>query len=187
MSETHVNEENEKELELEAEAGEQTGAVAEEQETENNAEVSIEMKELMEFKDKFYYVAAEMENLKRRHERQLQDQIKFGTEKVMMGLLDVVDNLERTLQAIENDEDDKVKNIYTGVDMVRGQFLDTLKSHGLEKIDTEGKVFDPHFHEAMAQMPAEGKEDQEIIQTYQNGYSLNGRVIRAAKVVVVKN
>lgn len=185
MSETHVNEENEKEVELEAKENEE--AQVEELHSQDEQEVSDEMKELMEFKDKFYYVAAEMENLKRRHEKQLQDQMKFGTEKVMMGLLDVVDNLERTLQAIENDEDEKVKNIFTGVDMVKGQFLDCLKSNGLELIETEGKIFDPHFHEAMAQMPAEGKEEQEIIQTYQNGYSLNGRVIRAAKVVVAKN
>ncbi|MFG1500209.1 nucleotide exchange factor GrpE [Halobacteriovorax sp. XZX-3] len=185
MSETHVNEENEKELGPETNEETQEASQVEEIETEN--EVSEEMKELMEFKDKFYYVAAEMENLKRRHEKQLQDQIKFGTEKVMMGLLDVVDNLERTLQAISSDEDEKVKNIYTGVDMVKNQFLETLKTNGLEKIETEGKIFDPHFHEAMAQMPAEGKEDQEIVQTYQNGYSLNGRVIRAAKVVVAKN
>ncbi len=187
MSETHVNEENEKELGAEAKVDE-TASEESSVDTEDNVEaISEDMKELLEFKDKFYYVAAEMENIKRRHEKQLQDQIKFGTEKVMMGLLDVVDNLERTLQAIENDEDEKVKNIFTGVDMVRGQFLECLKSNGLEKIETEGKVFDPHFHEAMAQMPAEGKEDQEILQTYQNGYSLNGRVIRAAKVVVVKN
>lgn len=183
MSETQVNEENEKEVELESKEEE----VQAEEKTEGEEEVSEEMKELMEFKDKFYYVAAEMENLKRRHEKQLQDQIKFGTEKVMIGLLDVVDNLERTLQAIESDEDEKVKNIFTGVDMVKNQFLECLKSNGLELIETEGKTFDPHFHEAMAQMPAEGKEDQEIIQTYQNGYSLNGRVIRAAKVVVAKN
>jgi len=188
MSETQVNDENENEKEVELEAKENEEAqVAEEETTDGEQEISEEMKELMEFKDKFYYVAAEMENLKRRHEKQLQDQMKFGTEKVMIGLLDVVDNLERTLQAIENDEDEKVKNIFTGVDMVKNQFLDCLKNNGLELIETDGKTFDPHFHEAMAQMPAEGKEDQEIIQTYQNGYSLNGRVIRAAKVVVAKN
>ena len=59
-------------------------------------EVSAEMKELLEFKDKFYYVAAEMENLKKRHERDMQNQIKYGSEKILKGLLEVVDNLERT-------------------------------------------------------------------------------------------
>lgn len=154
---------------------------------ESDNEISKEMKELLEYKDKFYYVAAEMENMKKRHERDMQSQIKYGNEKVLKGLLEVVDNLERTMMAIENDEDEKVKNIYIGVDMVKKQFLDVLKNNGLEQVDAEGKIFDPNFHEAMAQQPAEGKEDQEIIQVYQHGYMLNGRLLRPAKVVVAKN
>ena len=154
---------------------------------ESDGEISKEMKELLEYKDKFYYVAAEMENMKKRHERDMQSQIKYGNEKVLKGLLEVVDNLERTMMAIENDEDEKVKNIYVGVDMVKKQFLDVLKNNGLEQVDAEGKIFDPNFHEAMAQQPAEGKEDQEISQVYQQGYMLNGRLLRPAKVVVAKN
>ncbi|OIQ15719.1 MAG: nucleotide exchange factor GrpE [Bacteriovorax sp. MedPE-SWde] len=150
-------------------------------------EVSAEAKELAEFKDKFYYVAAEMENMKKRHERDMQSQVKYGNEKVLKGLLDVVDNLERTATAIENDEDEKVKNIFTGIDMVQKQFLEVLKNNGLEQIDAIGKTFDPNFHEALAQQPVEGKEDQEVIQIYQQGYMLNGRLLRAAKVVIVKN
>ncbi|EQC46793.1 nucleotide exchange factor GrpE [Bacteriovorax sp. Seq25_V] len=150
-------------------------------------EVSEEKKELEEFKNKFYYLAAEMENMKKRHDRDLQNQIKFGSEKILKNLLDVVDNLERTMMAIEKDEDDKVKNIYTGIDMVKNQFLDVLKQNGLEQVEAIGKIFDPNFHEALAQQPAEGKQDDEVIQVYQQGYSLNGRLIRAAKVVVAKN
>ncbi|EQC48765.1 co-chaperone GrpE [Bacteriovorax sp. BSW11_IV] len=150
-------------------------------------EISAEKKELEDFKNKFYYLAAEMENMKRRHDRDLQNNVKFGNEKILKGLIDVVDNLERTLQAIEKDEDDKVKNIFTGIDMVRNQFLDVLKSNGLEVIEAVGKEFDPNFHEALAQQPAEGKKDQEVILEYQRGYILNGRVLRASKVVVAKN
>ena len=190
MSETHVNDENLEEVKAEAnEAKEEAGeAMAEVEELHKEVdEISSEMKELLEFKDKFYYVAAEMENMKKRHERDMQSQIKYGNEKVLKGLLDVVDNLERTMQAIENDEDEKVKNIYIGVDMVKKQFVDVLKDNGLEQIEAEGKIFDPNFHEAMAQQPAEGKEDQEIIQVFQQGYMLNGRLLRAAKVIVAKN
>ena len=150
-------------------------------------EVSGEKKELEEFKNKFYYLAAEMENMKKRHDRDLQNQIKFGSEKILKNLLDVVDNLERSMMAIEKDEDEKIKNIYTGIDMVKNQFLDVLKQNGLEKIEAMGEIFDPNFHEALAQQPAEGKKDDEVIQVYQQGYSLNGRLIRAAKVVVAKN
>lgn len=176
VEELKVKEEPKVEVEVEAEA-----------ESGSEDEISDETKELLEFKDKFYYVAAEMENLKKRHERDMQNQIKYGSEKILKGLLEVVDNLERTMMAISNDEDEKVKNIYVGVDMVKNQFIDVLKQNGLEQVETEGKIFDPNFHEAMAQQPAEGKEDQEIIQVYQQGYTLNGRLIRAAKVVVAKN
>ena len=150
-------------------------------------EISDEKKELEDFKNKFYYLAAEMENMKKRHERDMMTQVKYGNEKVLKGLVDVVDNLDRTIQAIANDEDEKVKNIFVGVDMVKGQFIDTLKANGLEQIESLGKTFDPNFHEALAQQPAEGKEDEEIIQVYQEGYTLNGRLLRAAKVVIVKN
>jgi molecular chaperone GrpE len=125
--------------------------------------------------------------MKKRHEREMQSQIKYGNEKVLKGLLDVVDNLERTLMAIENDQDDKIKNVFVGVDMVKKQFLEVLKGNGLEQIEALGKTFDPNFHEAMAQQPVEGKEDEEVIQVYQQGYMLNGRLLRAAKVVIVKN
>ncbi len=184
MSETHVNDEQLEEAnENVNEENETTEEVVESiLKDENDLE-----KELKEFKDKFYYVAAEMENMKKRHDRDMQNQIKYGNEKVLKGLVEVVDNLERTMQAIENDEDEKVKNIYTGVDMVKKQFIDVLGQNGLEKIEAEGKTFDPNFHEAMAQQPAEGKEDQEVLQVYQQGYVLNGRLLRAAKVIVVKN
>lgn len=150
-------------------------------------EVNEDKKQLEEFKSKFYYVAAEMENMKKRHEREIQNQIKFGNEKVLKGLLEVVDNLERTVMAISNDEDSKIKNLYMGIDMVKNQFLDVLKQNGLEQVESLGKEFDPNVHEALAQQPSEGKQDNEILQVYAHGYKLNGRLLRAAKVVIVKN
>ncbi len=186
MAETeNIEEGNVQDLETKEEQAEEVEQEVSESSNEN--EVNEEVASLMEFKEKFYYLAAEMENLKRRHERDMQSQIKYGNEKVLKGLLDVVDNLERTLVAISNDEDEKVKNIFVGVDMVKNQFLEVLKQNGLEQVETDGKIFDPNFHEAMAQQPAEGKEDQEIVQVYQQGYTLNGRLLRAAKVVVAKN
>ena len=71
--------------------------------------------------------------------------------------------------------------------MVRTQFLDVLKNNGLERVSCLGEVFDPNFHEALSQAPAEGKKDQEIIQEFQKGYVLNGRLLRAAKVVIANN
>jgi len=163
-------------------------------EAEETVEASEEtLKEVEEevveedFKSKFYYLAAEMENLRRRHDRETQNLLKYGNEKVLSSLLDVVDNLDRTLLAISTDEDEKVKNIFTGIDMVKKQMTDVLLENGLEEVESLGKVFDPNFHEALAQQPAEGKEDDDILSEFQKGYILNGRLIRAAKVVIVKN
>ncbi|MCO4792906.1 MAG: nucleotide exchange factor GrpE [Bacteriovoracaceae bacterium] len=145
------------------------------------------VKEQEDFKSKYFYLAAEMDNMKKRFDREKQNLLKFGNEKVLSDLIEVVDNLDRTLEALNSETDEKVKNILTGVDMVRKQFLDVLKSSGLEIVESVGKSFDPNFHEAMAQQPAEGKEDDEIIMEFQRGYVLNGRLLRAAKVIVVKN
>jgi len=129
-----------------------------------------------DFKAKYYYLAAEIENMRRRSEREKENLLKFGNEKVLSGLVGVVDNFDLTVNALRADND-----------MIRAQFLDVLKQNGLTQVEALGKKFDPNFHEALSQAPAEGKEDEEIIQVYQQGYSLNGRLLRAAKVVVVKN
>ena len=140
-----------------------------------------------DFKKKFYYLAAEMENMKRRFSKEKENLLKFGNEKILSSLLDVVDNLERTVQAIGTEEDEKIKNIANGIKMVHGQFVGVLEKNGLNTVEAVGKPFDPRFHEAMAHQPVEGKDDDEIISEYQKGYILNGRLLRASKVIVVKN
>ena len=106
-------------------------------------------KEEDDFKSKYFYLAAEIENLRKRHEREKQNLLKYGNEKVLSSLLEVMDNFDRTTDAISNDEDEKVKNILTGIEMVRKQFFDVLKDNGLEQIESLGKTFDPNVHEAM--------------------------------------
>lgn len=156
-------------------------------ETENVETISAKGKQEEDFKAKYYYLAAEMENMKRRFEREKENLLKFGNEKLLNNLVGVVDNFDLTVTALKNDNDDKVQNIVKGIDMIRTQFLDVLKQNGLTQVESLGKVFDPNFHEAVAQAPAEGKADQEIITEYQRGYMLNGRLLRASKVVVANN
>lgn len=175
---TADSQENDTEKEPEVLEDSETEGVSVEEESNN---------EEHNFKEKFYYLAAEMDNMKKRFEREKDNLVKYGNERVLKGLLDVVDNLDRTVDAIAGDEDEKVKNIYSGIEMVRKQFLDVLKTNGLEKVEAMGEIFDPNLHEAMAQQPAEGKQDQEIIQIFQHGYVLNGRLLRAAKVVIANN
>lgn len=153
---------------------------------ENVAELKPEKKE-EDFKEKYYYLAAEMQNMQRRFDKEKENLLKFGSEKILRDILDVVDNLERTLGFIRNDEDEKIKNLVVGIEMIEKMFIENLAKHGLKQIEAMGKEFDPNFHEALAQQPAEGKKHMEIIQVHQAGYTLNERVIRAAKVIVVKN
>lgn len=184
MENTTENEQKE-EVELkEVPSDESEGTEAEVLE---NEELKVEKAPEEDFKEKYYYLAAEMQNAQRRFDREKENLLKYGSEKILKDMLDVVDNLERTLGFIKDDEDEKVKNIVVGIEMINKMFIESLQKHGLKQIDAMGKEFDPHFHEALAQQPSEGKANMEIIQVHQNGYTLNERVIRPSKVVVVKN
>jgi len=143
-----------------------------------------EKKDEVDYKAKYFYIAAEMDNYRKRMEREKENLLKYGNERVMSDLLEVADNFDRTIGMLKGDTDQKVKNLVVGLDMVQKQFLDTMGKHGLNPIQSVGKEFDPNFHEAIAQEYAEGKKPNEVIKEFQKGYSLNGRVIRASKVVV---
>ena len=167
--------------------------------TENVEEVKIEeanqiddltqvaqlTKEIEEHKAKYLYLAAEMDNVKKRNQREQEQIHKYGQEKILKDLVEVVDNFDRTVEALRLDNDDKVKNIVVGIDMVRKQFLDTLSKHGLTTIACVGE-FDPNFHEALGQEKVEGAKKNEISKVFQNGYVLSGRVLRAATVMIAQ-
>ena len=155
--------------------------VTEAQEQQNDKEVEVEE----DFKSQYLYLAAELENQKKRFQRERENLFKFGGEKILSDLIEIIDNLERTITAIEKDKNEKVKNIAVGVNMVKKQFLDTLNRHGLTPLESLGKEFDPSIHEAMAQEESD-QESNRIIRVFEQGYKLNGRLLRAAKVVVAK-
>lgn len=159
-----------------------------EEKTEEKTEEKVELKKVEEidYKSKFFYLAAEFENTKKRFERERENIVKYGSERLLSSLLDVVDNLDRSLAAIKLDQDEKVKNICVGIDMVRNQFIEVLKKNGLTQIESIGKTFDPNFHEAMCEKEVEGKNVSEIIEEFQKGYILNGRLLRASKVIIAK-
>lgn len=157
---------------------------AQEEETGGDAKV----KEVQEdFKDKYYYLAAEMQNMQKRFEKEKAQLLKFGSETILSDLVDVIDNFERTLSFIRGDQDEKVKNIVVGIDMINKQFIESLEKHGLKQVNALGEIFDPEKHEALAQQADNTKKNMEVIQVHQEGYTLNGRLLRPAKVVVAKN
>jgi molecular chaperone GrpE len=153
-----------------------------------NAEVEVEpKKDEVDFKAKYFYIAAEMDNYRKRMEREKENLVKYGNERVLSDLLQVVDNFERTIDMLKPDQDPKMKNVVTGLDMVKKQFIDALSKHGLTPVESVGKDFDPHLHEAVAQEYAEGKKPNEVIKDFQKCYTLYGRLLRAAKVVVASD
>ena len=175
------------EQEIEATAEETTSDEnVEELKPKKESELDLVKKERDTFKEKFYYLAAEQENALKRFEREKSNLVKFANEKLLSSLVGALDNLDLTLMAVANEEDEKVKNICVGVQMVRDQFFETLKQNGLEVIETEGKDFDPKFHEAISQKEEEGVESGKVLQEVQKGYVLNGRVVRASKVITSK-
>ena len=183
MIETEVEAKNEREEQLEEKAQDQIG-----EQEEENKEGPEQVKEPEEdFKSKYYYLAAEMDNMRKRFEREKCNLIKYGNEKILCGLIEVVDNFDHTLDALGKEQDEKMKKIVSGIEMIRGQFLDVLAQNGLTPVKALGEIFDPNFHEALSQQTVEGKKEQEIIMEYQKGYVLNGRLLRAAKVVIAKN
>lgn len=136
--------------------------------------------------DKFLRASAELENYKKRAVKELADAINYGNEKILKDILPIIDSLERALdQALNNSED---FNAYVeGLKLIYEKFLKTLEKHGVEKIDAVGKDFDPHFHEAMLQVESEDYEDNKIVEEFERGYLLNGRLLRPAKAAVSKH
>jgi len=135
--------------------------------------------EIDELKDKLLRTHAEMENLRRRTQREVADAHKFGVEKFATALLDVVDNLERALDAEEGNE----AAVREGVQLTLNSWHDMMKNFEVERINAVGEQFDPHLHEALSQMPSDEPEGSVIAQ-HVAGYSLHGRLIRPAKVLV---
>ncbi|KAI5307836.1 Mitochondrial matrix cochaperone [Ascosphaera atra] len=136
-----------------------------------------------------------------RAQRDIENAKQFGIQKFAGDLLDSIDNLDRALEAVPKDklkptEDGRHKELielHSGLKMTERVLFATLKKHGLERYDpseeVEGKPqrFDANLHEATFQAPAPGKQDGDVMYTQSKGFLLNGRVLRAAKVGVVKN
>jgi molecular chaperone GrpE len=141
-------------------------------------------KDLELFKQRYYYLAAEFENYKKRVEKEKESLVKFGYEKILMDLLGVIDNFERTLEVLKKSEDEKSKNIVVGIDMIQKQLLAQLKKYGLEVVNAVGKEFDPNLHEAVSKAVKNDCDEETVLEEYQKGYTLHQRLLRPSKVVV---
>jgi molecular chaperone GrpE len=137
-------------------------------------------------KDELLRVQAEMQNLRRRTEQDIEKAHKFGQEKFSIELLSVMDNLERSSAAAEASEDEAVKAITEGVELTLKGFIDCFKRFNIEPVDPLGEPFDPQLHQAMSIQETPDAEPNSVIAVMQKGYTLHGRVIRPAMVMVSK-
>jgi len=135
-----------------------------------------------ELKSKILYQAAEFENFKKRSHKEREDLLKFGNERLLEEFLPVVDNLERAIEAAKKTEG--AHSVLEGVEMVLKQFMLTLEKFGVKPIEAQNKPFDPEFHEAVSQKPTEECEPNTVVEVFQAGYLLHGRLLRPARVVV---
>jgi molecular chaperone GrpE len=137
-------------------------------------------------KDDLLRVQAEMQNLRRRTEQDIEKAHKYGQEKFSTELLGVMDNLERALTAASEHEDDSVKAIHDGVNLTLKSFVDCFNKFNIETLDPVGEPFDPQMHQAMTMQENPDVEPNTVIAVMQKGYTLHGRVIRPAMVMVAK-
>ena len=127
---------------------------------------------------------AEMDNFKKRLQRERDEQVRYAAENVLADLLPTLDNLDLALQYGSRVE--ACKDMLTGVEMTRKLLLDALKNHGLEVVGREGDPFNPEHHEAMGQEESAEMDNGHILRVMQKGYKLRERLLRPAKVIVSK-
>lgn len=157
---------------------------------ELKAKLTKKDKDLADMKNHYARAVADFRNLQESTKLEKQKARDFALQKFARDLLESVDNFELALSAVKEDtlaSNPEVKNLYEGVDMTRNVFEKTLAKHGIEKVDPMGEVFDPNQHEATFEIAQPDKEPGTVFHVQQSGYTLNSRVLRPAKVGVVKD
>lgn len=175
------NDQNEETGVAENEASESAQDASENTEASHHEELRRAMDELTEIKDRYLRTVAEMENMRKRHEKERSDLLKYGSEKIMLDILPVLDSFDQAVHgdAIQGNSD----ALLEGFKMVQKQLVDVLEKHGLVAFDSAGQTFDPNHHQAIQRIEAEVDEDV-VRDEFQKGYRLNDRLLRPAMVSV---
>jgi molecular chaperone GrpE len=159
-----------------------------EQEKPVEPETSPAIEQLQKEKDELFgklqRVSADYINYQKRVSKQTADTIAYEKEKIIKTLLPALDNFEHMLQNAQSAENADV--VLKGVRIIYDQILDILKSHGVERIDALGAKFDPVMHEAVSHKAEPEKQDNIVLEEFQKGYKLNGRVLRPSRVIINK-
>ena len=189
MTEKDINIEEEENLEevntenTESAEAEKTEEAAQEEEAEELDPLEKAQAELAEMKNQLLYKAAEFENYRKRTLKERAELILNGGEKVITAILPVLDDMERAIANGSKTEDPQV--LREGMELIYQKFVKTLEAQGVSKIETKDADFDTDLHEAVAMVPGMGEEKKgKVIDCLQEGYKLNDKVIRHAKVAV---
>jgi len=138
-----------------------------------------------QYQDKMLRLQADFENTRKRLDKEKQDFIRFANEGIILELLNILDDLERTVELAQSHHQD-LPGFLKGVEMILAHLYDMLKEHGVKPIEAQGKLFDPHYHEALMQIENKDLPEHTIVEELQKGYLLNDRVIRTTKAKVSK-
>lgn len=149
------------------------------------AKLEQAVEQLAQHKDLALRSQADLQNVRRRAERDVEHAHKFGQEKLVLELLPVVDNLERALDA-SGEDNDFVKALREGVELTLDMFVKALARFSVETVDPEGEPFDPALHQAVSIVEQDQMEPNTVVSVMQKGYTLHGRIVRPAMVIVSK-
>ena len=159
------------------------------EEAENKISQENELREELEsMKDEKLRLLAEMENLRKRSERDKSDSIRYGSMNLAREILSVNDNLSRALQSVNLGENniEPINNLVDGLNMVQKEFMTILNKYGVEKIDALNKKFDHNFHQAVLEVETEESEEGIVVQEIQAGFTMYDRLLRPSMVGVSK-
>jgi len=165
-----------------------TSEVAVEQEQEVSEDSALPDK-IMELEDKLLRNIADMDNLRKRTAKELDDARKYAIASMVKDLIDTVENMHRAIESIDKaalNSDPIAKNIYDGVEMTRASMMSVLAKHGVKRISPLGEEFNHNHHQAIGQAEAEGCASGSVAQVVQAGYILEDRLLRPALVMVAK-
>ncbi len=204
MSEQEPNKQTEAaELEVEAQtqasSSESTAENTESANTNDNSELNAAVEDIARLerelaesqalvdsqKESVVRAAAEVENIRRRAAQDVEKAHKFALEKFANELLPVIDNLERAIE-FSDQENEALKPVLEGVALTQKSFMDAVAKFGLEVVDPQGEKFNAEYHQAMSMQPSADVEPNTVIAVMQKGFTLNGRLLRPAMVMVSK-
>jgi molecular chaperone GrpE len=134
--------------------------------------------------EKFLRAYADLENYKKRVEKEKADSLRYANEDVIRDLLPFIDNLERAVEHASSETDNNPQALIEGVELTLKELVRALEKHGLKQIESVGKPFDPNLHEAMMQVENEAYDPQTVVEEFQKGYLIRDRLLRPARVSV---